>query len=227
MKWLIAVCGLLCWPLLAKDAADGNALPLLARCEAGDAGRVQCPLDTSHGVQMVRQLSGNQCIRGGEWGVGPDHVWVANGCRAEFRATVPGDGRPSRRVVRCDSDGRQVACPVMLGGVPVRLLRQLSVWPCKQGRSWGVRRNEIWVSRGCHGEFELGAEDGSGFVDVPRRIVCESKGRARRLCGTTVERGVRLLKQISGTACVERQSWGWDRHGIWVDKGCRAEFIVQ
>lgn len=129
-------------------------------------------------------------------------------------------------MVRCDSNGSKVACPVILRGAPVRLLRQRSVWPCKEGRSWGTRRNEIWVSRGCDGEFEVGAEDGSGFVDMPRTLTCESKSRSRRMCGVSVERSVRLRKQISGSPCVEGQTWGWSRDGVWVNDGCRAEFIV-
>lgn len=223
MKWLIGVCGLLCWPALASD----EQLPQITLCEARDTGRMNCPLDTRHGVQMVRQLSEKHCIRGSDWDIADGGIWVASGCRAEFRATAPAAGRPVRRVVRCDSDGRNVSCPVVLKGVPVRLLRQLSVWPCKQDRSWGVRRNEIWVSRGCRGEFELAAEDGSGFVDAPRYIVCESKSRTRRFCGISVEGGVRLHRQISGTRCEQGGNWGWSRDGIWVSNGCRGEFLVQ
>ncbi len=63
----------------------------------------------------------------------------------------------------------------MLRGVPVRLLRQLSLFPCKKNVTWGRKHHEIWVSSGCKGEFELGAEDGSGFVDMPWRLICESK----------------------------------------------------
>jgi hypothetical protein len=28
------------------------------------------------------------------------------------------------------------------------------------------------------------------------------------------------------TACIEDQNWGWDRRGVWVSDGCRAEFRV-
>lgn len=226
MKWLIVVCGALCLP---AQAAGVSALPLQVRCESHGMERQHCPIDTALGVQLVRQLSDSTCIRGSEWDIEPDGggVWVALGCRAEFRSTRPQSGGPTRRVVRCESSGRQESCPVMLRGAPVRLLRQLSSWPCKEGRSWGVRRNEIWVSRGCDAEFEVGAEDGSGFVEAPRRVTCESKNRIRRMCGVTVEHGVRLGRQISGTACVEDQNWGWSRDGVWVDGGCRGEFIVE
>lgn len=229
MKWLIVLCGALCLPVPAQvAAADGDALPLQVRCEAQGMGRQHCPIDTSNGVQLVRQLSESTCIRGSEWDVEPKGggVWVTFGCRAEFRSIRPQGSEPTRRVVRCESDGRQESCPVMLRGAPVRLLRQLSSWPCREGSTWGVRRNEIWVSRGCNAEFEIGAEDGSGFVDAPRTVVCESKKHVRRMCGVSVERGVRLGRQLSGTPCVQDKNWGWGRDGIWVDGGCRAEFIV-
>lgn len=212
----------------APGAAQPVASDAVVRCESRDMERVHCAMDTRNGVELVRQLSNNSCIRGSEWEIERDGIWVSLGCRAEFRPLRPSGGASvlMRRVVRCESDGRQNSCPVMLRGAPVRLLRQMSAWPCKEGRSWGVRRNEIWVSRGCDGEFEVGAEDGSGFVDVPRPLVCESKSKTRRMCGITIEHGARLQRQLSNTACVEGHTWGWSRDGVWVDDGCRAEFVV-
>jgi hypothetical protein len=37
---------------------------------------------------------------------------------------------------------------------------------------------------------------------------------------------VRLLKQNSETPCRQSESWGYDDRGIWVDRGCRADFQV-
>ena len=209
--------------LAAEGGGPDTPAPLVVRCESGEMERVFCPMDVSRGVQMVRQLSSRDCIRETSWGVEGDAIWVCDGCRAEF-ARRGSNSRVSRRVVRCESKGRYESCPVVLRGAPVRLLRQQSVLPCREGRSWGYDRNEIWVSRGCQGQFEVGAEDGSGFVDVPRRVVCESKGGLRRECGVSVTRRVTLVEQLSSAACREGDSWGWDRFGIWVDKGCRAEF---
>lgn len=226
-RWLLGLCVLASLTQARPAVAALPDLPTQVSCESKDMGRVHCPIDTTHGVELVRQLSENSCIRGSEWDVERGGIWVALGCRAEFRARMPvGAVTLTRRVLRCESDGRQQSCPVILRGAPVRLLRQLSAWPCKEGRSWGVRRNEIWVSRGCDGEFEIGAEDGSGFVDVARRVTCESKSHTRRMCGITVEHDVRLDRQLSGTACVEGDNWGWSRDGVWVDGGCRGEFLV-
>lgn len=145
MKWLIGLCGLWGLPLLMlADVQAAERGSGVVRCESKDMARVHCDMDTEHGVQLVRQLSGTSCIRGSEWDIERDGVWVEQGCRAEFASARVLAAPQMRRVVRCDSNGSKVACPVILRGAPVRLLRQRSVWPCKEGRSWGTRRNEIW-----------------------------------------------------------------------------------
>ena len=50
--------------------------------------------------------------------------------------------------------------------------------------------------------------------------------RASRRCNVTVRRDARMVNQKSKSACIEGQSWGWDRSGIWVTRGCRADFQV-
>lgn len=35
---------------------------------------------------------------------------------------------------------------------------------------------------------------------------------------------VRLVRQQSKAPCVEGQSWGLSKHGVWVSGGCRATF---
>jgi hypothetical protein len=37
---------------------------------------------------------------------------------------------------------------------------------------------------------------------------------------------VQLVRQISGSPCRQDETWGYDRRGIWVDRGCRAEFVI-
>jgi hypothetical protein len=36
---------------------------------------------------------------------------------------------------------------------------------------------------------------------------------------------VQLTNQRSGSPCQQGYSWGYDRRGIWVDHGCRADFL--
>jgi hypothetical protein len=35
-----------------------------------------------------------------------------------------------------------------------------------------------------------------------------------------------LVRQRSGSPCIEGRTWGRDRSGVWVDRGCRADFEV-
>ncbi|MFI8716867.1 DUF3011 domain-containing protein [Stenotrophomonas sp. NPDC077464] len=230
---MLPVAGLLlCAGLLPGVAwAENGYAGQVVRCQSRDMEWVHCDMPVAGGVDLVRQLSDNSCVRGSEWGTDRTGVWVTLGCRAEFRSrgiaqATPGTQRNVRRVVRCESNGRPTSCPVMLQGAPVRLLRQLGALPCREGHSWGVKRNEIWVTRGCQGDFEVGAADGSGFLDVPRTLVCESKSRQRRFCGAGISKDARLVKQLSGSPCEQGRSWGWDARGVWVDEGCRAEFQV-
>lgn len=59
-----------------------------------------------------------------------------------------------------------------------------------------------------------------------RTIVCESHDRRQQYCPVDTRGGVRLVRQLSRDGCYEGQSWGYDRHGIWVSRGCRAQFEV-
>lgn len=56
---------------------------------------------------------------------------------------------------------------------------------------------------------------------------CESTNGYRQVCEVDTRGGVRLVRQFGGAACREGSSWGFDRRGIWVDRGCRAEFEVK
>ena len=62
-------------------------------------------------------------------------------------------------------------------------------------------------------------------------ITCSSEGGRYKECSVDTRGGVRLEQQLSsntnkGGACIENQTWGWDRNKIWVDRGCRARFLV-
>ncbi|MGH7535255.1 MAG: DUF3011 domain-containing protein [Gemmatimonadales bacterium] len=37
-------------------------------------------------------------------------------------------------------------------------------------------------------------------------------------------RGIRLVRQLSSTPCVENRTWGFRARQIWVDDGCRGVF---
>ncbi len=54
-------------------------------------------------------------------------------------------------------------------------------------------------------------------------VRCESEGGYRR-CRADTRDGVRLYRQLSRSDCRYNDTWGYDRRGVWVDNGCRAEF---
>ena len=57
-------------------------------------------------------------------------------------------------------------------------------------------------------------------------IYCASDDGRRRTCPVNTGGVVRLVNQRSGSACVQGRTWGFNRNGIWVDRGCRADFEV-
>jgi hypothetical protein len=60
-----------------------------------------------------------------------------------------------------------------------------------------------------------------------RTIVCESKNYRYRYCRIDTENRVRLERQISAfSQCAYGDTWGYDSRGVWVDRGCQAEFRV-
>jgi len=55
-------------------------------------------------------------------------------------------------------------------------------------------------------------------------IRCESRNNNRNFCRVDTENNVSLRWQLSNAPCQRNRTWGFDRNGIWVDRGCRADF---
>lgn len=135
-----------------------------------------------------------------------------------------------------------------------QLIEQLSDSDCTLNQSWGYNRNtrSIWVSNGCAAIFADGNaraydrdrndndySDRRDDRDDDRRddyrderrdrsrreeiVECRSSGYAFTRCGSIWERA-RLIEQLSNSSCIEGDSWGIDRDGLWVDKGCGGRF---
>lgn len=58
-------------------------------------------------------------------------------------------------------------------------------------------------------------------------IRCESSRGRYHYCQVDTRGGVKFIRQISNTECRQGDNWGYDRGGIWVDRGCSAEFAVR
>jgi hypothetical protein len=64
---------------------------------------------------------------------------------------------------------------------------------------------------------------GSGRGEI---VLCESQDYRQFYCAADTRGGVRIVNQLSDSACVEGRNWGWDQRGVWVSDGCRAEFAT-
>jgi len=131
--------------------------------------------------------------------------------------------------VRCDStDGRYHECAAGYAD-SVTVARQWSKTKCVRGDNWGYRDGMIWVDEGCHADFNVvpsGMTSGSSARPMKQTIICESSDGHRRHCAVDTSGGVRITKRLSKNACDFKSDWGWDRNGVWVAHGCRAEFEV-
>ncbi|MGH7804905.1 MAG: DUF3011 domain-containing protein [Candidatus Binatia bacterium] len=139
------------------------------------------------------------------------------------------------RSIRCESEAeRHAYCRTGTHG-RVELRKRLSKAPCIEYETWGADRDGsgIWVRNGCRAEFAVlenrwGRDDdddrrgGSGG----RVVRCKSNDWSYNHCEARNPRRVRVVRKLSDAPCVKNESWGTDRRGIWVDKGCEAEFAI-
>jgi hypothetical protein len=59
-----------------------------------------------------------------------------------------------------------------------------------------------------------------------RTITCESRNFRYSYCRADTDRRVTLVRQRSSTRCRMWDNWGYDNRGVWVDRGCAADFRV-
>jgi hypothetical protein len=237
----------------APSGARAQGFDEVIRCESKDYRQVYCNIDSRGGVEIVNQLSETPCTEGRTWGWDRRGVWVSGGCRGEFavagRGRYDGGGRHDDgygygydaggdgALIRCESrDFNQIYCNADTRG-GARLVNQLSSTPCIEGDTWGADRRGVWVRGGCRAEFEVGFRGGRGQglpLDRPAYgaarggaiVVCESRDNRYRHCPANIRREARLLRQLSDNQCLRNRSWGYDGNGVWVDRGCRAEFEI-
>ena len=144
-----------------------------------------------------------------------------------------------RKTVACNSDdGHKKECSADLRGYVVRDVDQSSRTECVVGRNWGYDSRGVWVDDGCRATFIF--DKGRGG-DHPRsygyrepgnnqaeelRVKCESRDGRRNTCDANL-RGYRIedVREISKADCDIGRNFGYDDRGVWVDDGCRAEFI--
>jgi len=230
-------------PQAASGWSSANPMPqgMTLTCASDDMHRRYCPADTRGGVDLLHQRSEAKCTFNRTWGYDDHGIWVDRGCRADFniRPYAPPPVRDDRyrdsaaqSEFRGWGEGFQIYCASEDMGrnwCPVdsrfgaRIVRQRSEAPCVQGQTWGYGRRGIWVDRGCRGDFlvagDWDARSGTLFY-------CASDDMRRHGCDIDTRDGVFIVRQRSEADCIYGRTWGYDRDGIWVDRGCRADFEV-
>jgi len=209
-----------------------NTYGTLVRCESINNTRETCTVDARDRMIAVnQQLSANPCILGRSWGVSNDRdeIWVNDGCRAEFQVggSTVARGAFGRSIVCESQNNGKERCPVDTS-YGVQLARQISKNGCVRGDDWGFDENGVWVDHGCRAEFVLGGDQRFTPMTSSSRatVVCESQNDVTNHCAADTYYGVALARQLSNSMCVRGETWGYDAKGIWVRKGCRAEFVV-
>ncbi len=199
------------------------------RCESVDYRHTTCRHNLRNAdVQLVHQLSRSDCR--GNWGYNNNHIWVSNGCRADFHVTRQySQASPDEYITCASQDNRYRHCPADTRG-QAQLVEQLSRSDCRG--NWGHDRNGIWVDNGCRARFTVtrGPRQQDwrppNFGQAGRdTLVCRSKNNRREYCHADTSRGVELIDQMSRSSCDGH--WGYDRGGVWVTDGCQARFSLQ
>lgn len=233
---LLAAAAVLAPAPAAAQYGDG-----VIRCESRDFRRTFCPADTIRGVRLVRQTSRAECIRGRTWWRDERGIVVTEGCGGEFEVgyrdddynwppATGGGGFHRPDSLRCESrDYRRRYCPADVGWGTVYLSRQISDTRCVYGRNWSFDRRGVWVEGGCAGIFDLSYADNAWRPDGGggQWVRCESRDYEPNYCSTGRGGRVFLARQISRAPCIEGSTWGRDRRGIWVSRGCAADFEVR
>jgi hypothetical protein len=146
------------------------------------------------------------------------------------------------QTIYCASDnGKRNYCNANTRG-GVQMTNQRSGSACIQGQTWGWDNRRIWVDRGCRADFIIGNRNGNGNGwgggghgngwgngngnGSGQSLYCASDNGKRNYCNANTRGGVQMTNQRSGSACIQGQTWGWENNRIWVDRGCRADFVT-
>lgn len=161
------------WPMsrISQDMADSRRMapnnPWSAQqgwsatavvCSSVDNRYRECAVPFRGRAVLNQQISQSACVEGQSWGQKPGMVWVNRGCRARFTmvpeamVTAPGN-RPS--VVCKSREGARMVCNTGMNGRMQLISRFKNSGACIEGRTWGQRANQVWVSDNCRARFAL------------------------------------------------------------------------
>lgn len=164
-----------------------------------------------------------------------------NGCRPPAKKTGGLFCLPIDTVKPFQISDRNVVCSLLRKCLVCRRVRRKEAFAVLEGFIFSERTVEKKMKRrliqltvvaclliGLLSLSVLGQRRGGRNRDRRAETVyCESGDMRRHWCSEGIGRSVTLIKQKSEARCVRGRSWGVDRQGIWVDRGCRADFEVR
>lgn len=212
---LAAVVGL----LLMSNGGNAEAAQTI-RCESQGGAYRSCPVDTSEGVTLSRQLSREGCWEGDTWGYDRNRIWVTRGCRAEFRVGSSSSSSSS-------NTGAEVAGALVFGALVAGAIEEHH--DDRRDRWDEDRWDDDRYRDSYRGRYDYGYGDGyyRNGARSGREFTCSSSNGRTQRCGVVGRREhVEVRRRLSNSACTYGRSWGVDDGQVWVSDGCRAVFVV-
>ena len=205
-------------------------------CDSNPGGYNYCRTSTAAGVTLLTQRSRYGCYQNDTWGYDSGGIWVANGCSATFRigredksdntAAAVGLGILALAILGAGSDNNDDGYNEPPPPPPP---------PPPQGYPGGYPPPGGYPQGGYQpppppppqgyppGSYQQGYNQYYGAATI---IPCNSRKNKYQFCAAPVRNYVELVQQRSKSSCRFNKSWGYDRKGVWVNKGCRADFAI-
>lgn len=91
----------------------------------------------------------------------------------------------------------------------------------------GIAFIAVLVSFGAIAQRRGGRDRDRDRGNNVQTVYCESGDMKRHWCSEGIGGRVSLVRKRSDSPCIQGRTWGTGRNGIWVDRGCRADFEVR
>jgi hypothetical protein len=205
----------------------GTSAPAAAadlRCDSRVGSYNYCRTSTAGGVVLRAQHTPHACYQNDTWGFDGGGIWVANGCSATFR------------IGRKDDD--DTAAKIGLGILALGVIGALASGdndddgynnpPPPPPQGYPPYDPNYPPPGGYPNQGEYPNQGGYPDDDYSDAYIisCDSKNNKYRFCQVPIRNYAQLVHQRSRSACRFNKSWGYDRRGVWVKKGCRGDFAI-
>ena len=237
--WMVlAALALPTFPAAAQTASTSTSSTPSSRvvqCGTESSQRVLCAAGGEiTSARLVRDLSSGKCGPAGSWGWTSNAVWADNGCRGDFSVSYRAAADSATRRITCGTfSSRRDECSASGVVDTVRLVEQSFFSRCRQGSNWGYGDTLVWAGNGCRGEFEVTYRRATPEPQpapakpLTRTVTCgKSSGELHTCTVTGYVDTVRLVRDLSGNTCRQKENWDYARTFVWAKSGCRGLFEV-